>query len=350
MKAEFALDDIREQLGADRVLDGTRALPQSAERLDASAPVRAYELEVAVERLCLDSTSHRNIREGAGGDPAGMTDRVIGIVESRGKMHNPETFSGGVLFGTVTAVGERHPSPPAVGDRIVTLGSLTLTPLRLEAITDLDPGSPQLAVAGTAYVAGRAAWAPVPEDLPLATALEIYDVCAAASQTRALTPRDGTVCVLGAGHAGKLALATARDGMDGGTLVAVDVEPDAVDRVEAAGLCDIGVTADLRDPLAALHAVRAAGAPPADLTVVVVNATGCEATALLLTADGGTVLFFSMATSFSAAALAADGISTSARMLIGSGFSPDRGAYALDLVRRSEPLRRTFGLPAKELA
>ena len=62
------------------------------------------------------------------------------------------------------------------------------------------------------------------------------------------------------------------------------------------GLCDIGVTADLRDPLAALEAVRAAGAAPADLTVVVVNATRCEPTAILLTADGGTVLFFSMAT------------------------------------------------------
>ena len=66
---------------------------------------------------------------------------------------------------------------------------------------------------------------------------------------------------------------------------------------------------------------------------------------MLLTADEGTVLFFSMATSFSSAALAADGISSSARMLVGSGYSPDRGAYALDLVRRSRPLRQALGIP-----
>ena len=50
-----------------------------------------------------------------------------------------------------------------------------------------------------------------------------------------------------------------------------------------------------------------------------------------------------MATSFSAAALAADGIGTDARMLVGSGYAPDRGAYALDLVRGSEPLREALG-------
>jgi L-erythro-3,5-diaminohexanoate dehydrogenase len=86
-------------------------------------------------------------------------------------------------------------------------------------------------------------------------------------------------------------------------------------------------------------AVRAAGGGPADLTVVVVNATGCEPAAILLTAEGGTVLFFSMATTFTTAALTADGMGHDVRMLVGSGYTPDVGAYALDLVRRVEALR-----------
>jgi L-erythro-3,5-diaminohexanoate dehydrogenase len=342
--------EIGHQLGADRVLEPPGALPQTAKRLDPSGPVRPYEFEVSVERLMVDSTSFRNLAERAGSDPERIAARIAEIVASSGKLHNPETESGGVLLGTVTAVGERHGSPPKRGERIVTLASLTLTPLRLDAVEPPDPGFPQVEVAGTAYVAERAAWAPIPDDLPAATALELYDVCAAASQTRALTPPGGTICVLGAGHGGKLALAAAREAADGGTLVAIDVDPDAVERVTAAGLCDMGVTADLRDPLAALDALREVEAPPADFTVVTVNASGCEPSALLLTGEGGTVLFFSMATSFSAAALAADGIGTDVRMLVGSGYSPDRGAYALDLVRRSEPLRRAFGIPAQELA
>src|SRR3954470_12159071 len=274
MKTEFAVDH-GERLGADRVLGPDGALPQTARRLDPSAPVRPYEFEVEVERLYLDSTSLRNIRERSGGDPEAMAARIAEIVASRGKMHNPETESGGILLGTVTAVGERSESPPAVGDRIVTLASLTLTPLRLDAVMHLDPESAQVEVRGTAYVFDRAGWGPVPDDLPLSTALETYDVCAAASQARALAPGAGTVCVLGAGHAGKLVLAAARDASEG-SLVAVDVEPGAVERVTRAGLCGVDFPADVRDPLAQRESVRAAGVPPADLTVVVVNAAGCE--------------------------------------------------------------------------
>jgi L-erythro-3,5-diaminohexanoate dehydrogenase len=82
----------------------------------------------------------------------------------------------------------------------------------------------------------------------------------------------------------------------------------------------------------------------ADLTVVVVNSTGCEATAILLTVAGGAVMFFSMATSFSGASLAADGIGKDVAMHVGSGYAPDHGAYALELARRSEPLRAALGL------
>jgi L-erythro-3,5-diaminohexanoate dehydrogenase len=342
MKTSSA-SDMRQQLGADRVLAPAGALPQPAERLDASGPVRPYEFEVAVERLCLDSTSFRNIRERSDADPDRMAARILEVVAQRGKMHNPETDSGGIALGTVTAVGERYGSPPEEGQRIVTLASLTLTPLRLDSVTRVDPDDPQVEVEGTAYVCDRSAWGPVPDDLALSTVIAVYDVYAAGSLTRMLAPANGTVCVLGAGHGGKLALAAARDAMDGGTVVAVDVDEAAVARVSELGLCDIGVTADLRDPLAAVEAVRDAGAPPADLTVVVVNATGCEPTAILLTAESGTVLFFSMATNFSTAALTADGMASGARMLVGNGFTPDVGAYALGLVRRSAALREALG-------
>jgi L-erythro-3,5-diaminohexanoate dehydrogenase len=341
---KIAVAEIAEQLGADRVLEPRGGLPQPAWRLDPSAPMRPHEFEVSVERLCLDSTSHRNLRETTGGDPQLIADLILEIVESRGKMHNPATDSGGILLGTVAAVGDRVSTPPEPGARIATLGSLTLTALRLDAVTRVDPDSPQVEVSGTAYVFDRAAWAAIPDDLPLARALELFDVCAAASQLRDLIPAEGTVCVLGAGHAGKLALAAARDSMQEGTLVAADLDAATVERITELGLCDLGVATDLRDPLGAVEALREAGAPPADLTVVVVNATGCEPTAILLTAEGGTVLFFSMATSFSAAALAADGLGVDVRMLVGSGYSPDRGEYALDLVRRSPALRTALGI------
>src|SRR5690349_6056006 len=136
-------------LGADRVADPPAVLPQPAQRLDASGPVRPGEVEVDVDRLCLDSTSFRQIRESCGADPGAMAARIEEIVSTRGKMHNPVTESGGVLLGTVAAVGEAFPDPPAIGSAIVTLASLTLTPLRLESVDRVDPDSAQVEVTGT---------------------------------------------------------------------------------------------------------------------------------------------------------------------------------------------------------
>ena len=203
--------DMAQQLGADRVIAPAGALPQPAERLDASGPVRPYEFEVAVERLCLDSTSFRNIRERSDADPRRMADRILEIVGSRGKMHNPETDSGGVALGTVTEVGERYGSAPEVGQRIVTLASLTLTPLRLEHVTRLDPGTPQMEVAGTAYVCDRSAWG-LCRRPAVETVLEVYDVYGAGSLP-ARWAGHRTVVRAGRGHAGKLAMAAARDAM-----------------------------------------------------------------------------------------------------------------------------------------
>ncbi len=339
-----ATAEIAGRLGAGRVLEPPGALPQPAQRLDSSAPVRDFEVEINVERLCLDSTSHRDLRERAGGDPERMAELIVEVVATRGKMHNPETDSGGILLGQVAGIGSGVTEPPETGTRVASLASLTLIPLRLDSVDRVDPDSAQVDVTGTAYLFDRTGWATMPGDLPDEKALELFDVCAAASQVRELAADAQTVCVLGAGHAGKLALAAARDVSPRATLVCVDVDQEALDAVAGLSLCDVAVATDLRDPLAALAAVRSACATPADLTIVVVNAPECESAAALLTADGGTVLFFSMATRFSAAALAADGVGAKLRMIVGSGYAPDHGDYALELVRGSRALRDGLGI------
>jgi L-erythro-3,5-diaminohexanoate dehydrogenase len=330
-----------EALGVERVLEPPGALPQAAARLDAGPPMRPHEIELAVDMLALDSTSFRQLVESSARDPVRVGKAIMRIVAERGKMHNPVTGSGGILTGTVRAVGERYGEAPAVGTRVMTLVSLTLTPLCLERVGELDLTSPHVPVTGTAYLPASAKVAPYPEDIELDAALAAVDVCNAATQTRALIDaHTRTVLVLGGGHAGLLALAAARDSLpDSGQLVLIDASERICQRARDLDLCDVALQADLRDAVASLRALEQAGVERADLTIVVVNAADCEAAAILLTADTGTVLFFSMATSFTKAALGSDGLASPARMLIGSGYAPDRGAYALDLMRRDERLQ-----------
>ncbi len=331
----------RATLGVDRVIDPPGALPQGADRIDGGPPLRPREIEIEVDRLCLDSTSFRQLSEAAAGDPEAIADAIAAIVADRGKMHNPVTGSGGVLVGTVRAVGEGHADPPRVGQGVVTLASLSLTPLTLERVGPVDLGSPQVPVEGTAYLMEVAPWTELPDDIELDTALAALDVCGAASQVRDLATPGMTVLVLGVGHAGKIAMAAAREAVgDEGRVVALDADGAACERARSLGFCDQVIEADLRDSMGTAEALGAAGVDRADLTVVVVNATGCEATSILSTKDEGTVLFFSMATSFTAAALGSEGVASEARMLVGSGYSPDRGRYALDLLRKHPRLRQ----------
>ncbi len=331
------------RLGAHRVIEPRGFLPQAADKLDASGPVGPHEFELSVETLDLDATSFRNIRERSDADPARMAARILEIVAERGKMHNPETSSGGVLVGRVSAIGEHVSNPPRIGDRVIGLMSLTNTPLRLDEVLEVDPGSALVRVRGTAYVYDAAPWALVPTDIPEHHAIAILDVYPAVSYTHELARPGDTVCVLGAGNAGKLSCAAAKETVgDEGTVIAVDVDQEAVELITDNGLCDIGVRADLRDPLGAVSAVRAAGGPPADLTIAATNARGCEAAAILLTRDEGQVVFFSMATRFDTASLTPDGVSSGVRMIVGSGYAADRGDYALDLFRRTPALQRAM--------
>ncbi|HET9125087.1 MAG TPA: hypothetical protein VFN65_09415 [Solirubrobacteraceae bacterium] len=341
------MSSLGERLGARRVLEPPGSLPQAARRLDAVLSLQPYEIEIEVEMLALDSTSFRQLAQSGEHDPARIRAAILQIVAERGKMHNPVTGSGGILTGLVRAVGAEYPDPPPVGARVVPLASLTLTPLRLDDVGPVDPAIPHVPARGTAFLTSTVPWSPFPDDIEPHAALAALDVCNAATQTRSLIGADTrTVLVLGGGHGGLLSLAAARDTLRAGArLVLIDADERICRRARDLGLCDVALRTDLRDPLAALGTLEAAGLLRADLTVVVVNAADCETASLLLTAERGTVLFFSMATSFTRAALGSEDAASSATMLVGAGYAADRGRYALELLRRAPALQHALAQP-----
>ena len=325
-------------LGVHRVIEPAGVLPQAAWRLDADPAIGPDEVRISVQRLNLDAASFRQLSEAHDGDGDAVRAAVLDIIGTRGKMQNPVTGSGGMLIGVVDAVGPGSTLGLETGQRVATLVSLTLTPL---AVTDdlagWDGRSEQVPAAGTAILFARSIAAVLPDDLPDAVALAVLDVCGAPAATARVVERTRarSVVVLGAaGKSGCLSLAAARAA--GATeltgLVRDDSEAGAL---RAAGLADRVVVADATDP----RAVAAAVGRPADVTVVCVDVQGAEHGAVLATRDGGTVVFFSMATSFSAAALGAEGMAADVTMLVGNGYTPGHADMALELYRSNPGVR-----------
>ncbi|MEU8120716.1 zinc-binding dehydrogenase [Spirillospora sp. NPDC049024] len=329
-------------VGLHRVLEPAGVLPQAALRLDPDPRIRPDEVRIGVERLNLDAASFRQLHTAHGGDPDAIRAEVLRIIGERGKMHNPVTGSGGMLVGVVEEAGPDSPLGLKPGDRVATLVSLTLTPLAItDGLAGWDGRSEQVPARGHAILFGRSIAAVLPDDMPVPLALAVMDVCGAPALThRVVAARGGgpTVAVLGAaGKSGCLSLAAARRA---GASRVIGLVPTAEEeeRLAASGLADAVVRADARDPVA----VAAAVGEPVDVTVVCVDVPGCEHGAILAAAPGGTVVFFSMATSFPAAALGAEGLAADVTMLIGNGYVPGHAETALDLVRSEPAVRALF--------
>jgi L-erythro-3,5-diaminohexanoate dehydrogenase len=330
-------------LGLHRVIDPPGVLPQAAWRLDPDPAIAADEVRVRVDRLNLDAASYRQIRETYAGDEDKIRAAVGEIIATRGKMQNPVTGSGGMLTGTVEEVGPDSPLGLRPGQRIASLVSLTLTPLAIsDGLQSWDGRSEQVPCEGHAILFARSIAAVLPDDLPVPLSLAVMDVCGAPALTQRVVKPGSVVLVIGAaGKSGSLSAAAARQAGAAKVIGVVPTEAEAAVLEGAAGLVDEIVIADARDPVNLADRVAAAGGP-ADVTVVCVDAPGCEGGAILSTAQGGTVIFFSMATSFSAAALGAEGLAADVTMLVGNGYVPGHAELALDLLRGTPSLRAMF--------
>jgi L-erythro-3,5-diaminohexanoate dehydrogenase len=358
-------------LGLHRVIDPPGVLPQAAWQLDPSPAIASDEVRIRVDRLNLDAASYRQLREAYAADPDKIRAAVLDIIATRGKMQNPVTNSGGMLTGTVEEVGPESPLGLEPGQRVATLVSLTLTPLVItDGLAAWDGRSEQVPCEGHAILFARSIAAVLPDDLPVPLSLAVLDVCGAPALTSRVVKEGAVVAIIGAaGKSGSLSavaarqsgaakvigvvpteaeasllrnLTTAQDG--GAESAAGDVwssrRPPHLPRPESP-LADEIVIADARDPVGLAAKVEAAGGP-ADVTVVCVDVAGCEGGAILSTKQGGTVIFFSMATSFSAAALGAEGLAADVTMLVGNGYVPGHADLALNMIRTTPALRALF--------
>ena len=339
-------------VGLHRVLEPAGVLPQAARRLDPRREIWPDEVRISVEALGLDAASYRQLADRHTGphglDGEALRSEVLDIIAARGKMQNPVTGSGGMLIGTVDEVGPQSPLGLRRGDHVATLVSLSLTPLVItDGLERWDGRSERVPARGHAVLFARSVAAALPEDLSPELSLMVMDVCGAPALVARVVreyavrgPRPSVLVLGGAGKSGSLSLAAAVDAGAGRRIAVVPTQQEA-ERLAATGLAEEVVVVDARDPVGLERRVVAAGGP-ADITVVCVDVPGCEQPAVLATAQGGTVVFFSMATSFSAAALGAEGVAADVRMLIGNGYVPGHAAYALELLRRDTAVRSLF--------
>lgn len=333
--------------GTHRVLEPKGVLPQSAWRIDNTMEIYENELLIQVDTLNIDAASFTQIRKQANGVPEDMAKTMLDIVAKRGKHHNPVTGSGGMLMGKVLEIGPKWEgeTPVKVGDRIATLVSLSLTPLEINKIKAIYLEKEQVEVDAKAILFNSGIYAVLPNDMTPSLALAILDVAGAPAQTAQLVKPGQSVLVIGGGgKSGMLCLyeAKKRAGITG-KVIGLGSGNVSCERMRQLGFVDEVLQVDATDPLKVMKAVEdVTKGRMVDITINCVNIPGTEMASIMSTRDEGIVYFFSMATSFTAAALGAEGIGKDVTMLVGNGYCRNHAVVALQTMRESTVLRDIF--------
>lgn len=332
--------------GSHRVIEPKGALPQAATRINPDPVIFPSELLIDVTALQPTSTAFSRIRKDCRDDTEKIKQAIWDLVEAQGKFQDPVTKSGGILIGRVKEIGEEFPDKDILrtGDRIATLVSLSLTPLKLESILDIDLSTDQVRVNGSAILFHTGIYARLPEDLPENLAMAALDVAGAPAQVRANARPGDTVVVLGAGKAGLLCLQEAMDRVfPNGKVVCMEYDKNQCRAVQDLKIADHVIRVDAQKPLETLERYRAVmGENLADFTVNCVNVPDTEVTSVLVTKDKGLVYYFSMSTNFAKASLGAEGIKRQTRMLIGNGYFPGHSDITFQVIRNHPELRQYF--------
>ncbi|MEW5951611.1 MAG: zinc-binding dehydrogenase [Elusimicrobia bacterium] len=334
--------------GTHRVSEPKNVLPQPALKLNNDfSRIWDNEILVEVSTLNIDSASFTQIKNSVSGNEDRIKESVLKIVSEKGKMQNPVTGSGGMFIGKVLAIGPKLKGKIDLneGDKIASLVSLSLTPLKIEKIIGIKKGTEQINVKAKAVLFESGIYAKIPKDIPEKLALAILDVAGAPAQTDRLVKPGDTVVIIGAGGKSGILCSYSAKNRAGitGKVIGIEYSDEGVRKMKKMGFCDAAFKADATKAVECYNLIRnATDGKMADVVINCVNVNNTEMSAILMTKERGTVYFFSMATSFTKAALGAEGVGKDIDMIIGNGYMKGHAEITLDILRKSKIIREDY--------
>jgi len=338
--------------GTHRVIEPIGILPQPARIVDNDMnEIWDNELLIDVIRLNIDSASFHQIKtklidQGHEDLEEAFANHIIDLTDRTGKHKNEDTGSGGMLIGTVKEIGPNFEMKDKikVGDKIATLVSLSLTPLKVKEVKKVLLDKDQAEIKGQAILFSSGIYAKLPEDMDENLALSVLDVAGAPAQVERLVKPGDTVVIIGAnGKSGILCNAVARERAGvSGKVIGIVRNEKYFSTCRQTG-CDEVILASATDALDIEKKVReATNGNMADVVVNVVNIEDTEMGSILACKDRGIVYYFSMATSFTKAALGAEGIGADVDMILGNGYAHNHAMISIDLLKRNPVLMKLF--------
>ncbi len=336
---------MEEKYGIDRVVSPPEVFPAAAWELDTSRALRKGEIRVNLRRIHIEGTSFRQICQVTSNDEDLIKERIIDMVMIRGKLHNPVTDTGGVLYGVIDEIGPGYDNVDGlkVGDEVFCNASLAGVPMVITGITSVDPIYPQIEAEGYAIVLPGSPILKKPADLPEDLLLyvfnesgTIYNVSKEAEGSRnfAVVGNNWLMNMLYGYAIRRVA------GPDANIYCLLDrnTEPlfqgEKIEGLVKQVFTRVGYMNMLR-PVSCLKAL--VPYPEMDLSVNCADIPGSETINITATKSGGTVVFANFISNYNIALYITEAISRDLKIKCADGYINQYADFDFELVRELAP-------------
>ena len=330
------------QYGNHRCLDSIHSFPDSTWKLDNTPNIYENEILIDVFLLNIDLDSFMQIYVECDGNKNKMSEKIIEIVNMRGKLHNPITGTGGILCGTVIKIGKQYINKYKLqeGDKIISLASLTLTPLFIEKIIDIDCHSCQIKIQGKAILFPNSPLIKLTNSLPLKLIMAVLDEAGAPIQSFNLSKPGDNILIMGAfSKIGLMCAYAARKKIgNNGRIVGISNSKEH----EFFNRCLDNIFDDIYyyDALKPLESYEEITKKESqfNLTLNCVNYFGTEMLSLLCTKEGGTIYLASLASNYKTICLSAEGIAKDVNIIAYKGYTMGHADFTIKLLEENNDL------------
>lgn len=329
--------------GMHRVIEPKGVLPQPAWNIDNTMDIYEDEVLIEVKTININSSSFRQICTEYENNIKKIKEMILKIVELRGKLHNPITNTGGILFGKVKKIGAKYENLSNIkeGDFVIPLASLSLIPLKIYKINHIDMNSAQLQVEGEAILFSSNLIVKIENDVKAEYLTALIDEAGSCLQAYIAAKEGDRVLIMGAnGKLGLLCAFAVREKIgDTGNVIGIVYSKESKGLLEKYSIFDEIYVCDATKPIEAYKVLKLKEKGLFDLTINCINTFGTETFGILSTKDKGTIYCSNLTTNYNSACLTTEGIGRDVTIIPYKGYVQGHANFAIDLYKKHKDLR-----------
>lgn len=308
--------------GLDRVLEPAGVFPATAWRLDPDEDLRPGEARVRLERIHLEWDNFQQLSSSCGYEESKLKQKILELLDKRGKLQNPFSGTGGVLKGTVEEISPSFHSDYDFkeGDDIYCVTSVVGIPMHIDHIDSVDYAFGQIVCSGYAIIFETSICFKAPPEASPTYTMAVMDEAGSLLSAKRIAEKDQMerVVIIGRNvHTAMMYAAAIREsiGREGVIHVVLDryfneyLSQQEISRA-LHPLVDHTFSLDLVEPINAWRELKTnyPELEKYDYSVIAEDIPGTESLGILLTKNNGSMYFTTVSNNYGVTTLCAESL------------------------------------------